>query len=114
MEFPADELKESVKWIKGHDFMDGSPRYTFEGRDPQDTYERFQVVIYAEREREFAHDPASVRNSYYGYVRDNSKECADIIGPFKKLKDAKEETLDLFNGYMQIYEKEMAQSQRMA
>ena len=28
---------------KGHDFMDGTPRYTtFEGRDPATTYERFQ------------------------------------------------------------------------
>ena len=41
MEFPKDERKENVKWVKSGDFMDGSPRYTFEGRDPQDTYERF-------------------------------------------------------------------------
>ena len=28
--------KEKVQWTKGHDFMDGTPRYTFEGRDPYD------------------------------------------------------------------------------
>ena len=55
IECPVDEPKVSVKWTKGSDFMDGSPRYTFEGRDPQDTYERFQVVIYTERERRYSH-----------------------------------------------------------
>ena len=48
LEFPTDETKEKVQWTKGHDFMDGTPRYTFEGRDPATTYERFQVVIYTE------------------------------------------------------------------
>ena len=43
LEFPTDETKEKVQWTKGHDFMDGTPRYTFEGRDPATTYERFQV-----------------------------------------------------------------------
>ena len=51
MEFSKDEVKNKVVWTKGADFTDGSPRYTFEGRDPATTYERFQVVIYTERER---------------------------------------------------------------
>lgn len=101
--FPADEPKETVTWQKGYDFMDGSPRYTFEGRDPQDTLERFQVVIYAEREREFQHDPASARRFYYGYVRDNERECADTVGRFRLLKEAKIETLKLFNRYMELF-----------
>ncbi len=49
-----DCIKTDVKWQKGYDFMDNSARYTFEGRDPQSTYERFQVVIYTQREREFS------------------------------------------------------------
>ena len=57
MEFPKDEVKNKVVWTKGADFTDGSPRYTFEGRDPATTYERFQVVIYTEMERRYAHDP---------------------------------------------------------
>ena len=101
LEFPADEPKVSVKWTKGTDFMDGTPRYTFEGRDPQDTYERFQVVIYTEREQQYPHDPRSVRNAYYGYVRDTEKECADTIGPFWRVKEAKEKTLELFNQFME-------------
>ena len=101
--FPADEPKSSVKWVKRSDFMDGSARYTFEDRDPQDTYERFQVVIYSEREREYPHDSTSTRTFYYGYVRDNEKECADTIGRFKTLKEAKEETLKLFNEYMTLF-----------
>ena len=70
MEFPKDEVKNKVVWTKGADFTDGSPRYTFEGRDPATTYERFQVVIYTEMERRYAHDPGSLCNHYYGYVRD--------------------------------------------
>ena len=34
LEFPKDEVICGIKWVKGSDFMDGSPRYTFEGRDP--------------------------------------------------------------------------------
>ena len=45
MEFPKDEVKNKIVWTKGADFTDGSPRYTFEGRDPATTYERIQVVI---------------------------------------------------------------------
>ena len=103
LDFPKDERKETVKWVKHADFMDGSPRYTFEGRDPQDTYERFQVVIYTERERKFSHDPSSVQNAYYGYVRDNDRECADTVGPFWSVKEAKSETLKLFNEYMDLF-----------
>ena len=77
MEFPKDEVKNKVVWTKGADFTDGSPRYTFEGRDPATTYERFQVVIYTERERRYAHDPGSLCNHYYGYVRDDKMECAE-------------------------------------
>lgn len=108
--FPSDEHKTAVKWQKGSDFMDGSARYTFEGRDPQNTYERFQVVIYSQRKREFSHDSTSVRKFYYGYVRDNEKECSDTVGRFKTLAEAKTETLKLFNKYMAIHAAE-AQAQ---
>ena len=33
MEFPKDEVKNKISWTKGADITDGSPRYTFEGRD---------------------------------------------------------------------------------
>ena len=96
-------IKNAVKWEKGCDFMDGTPRYTFDGRDPQSTYERFAVVIYTQRERQFSHDSQSVRNYYYGYVVDRDKECADTIGRFKTLNEAKDETLKLFNEYMESF-----------
>lgn len=67
MEFPKDEVKDKVIWTKGADFTDGSPRYTFEGRDPATTYERFQVVIYT---RLFLESPHHMQKSidvfYYG------------------------------------------------
>ena len=53
MEFHKDEVENKVVWTKGADITDGLPRYTFEGRDPATTYERFQVVIYTERERRY-------------------------------------------------------------
>lgn len=97
LSFPVDEPKQAVKWQKGYDFMDGSPRYTFEHRDPTTTYARFQVVIYVERMREHPHDPRSVRNYYYGYVCDDRLESSDTVGPFRTLKEAKTKTLELFN-----------------
>lgn len=89
--FPVDEVKKLVKWEKGYDFMDGTPRYTFENRDPATTYERFQVVIYVDDKK------------YYGYVLDNKLEYNDIVGPFSKLVDAKRETLSLFNYYIERF-----------
>ena len=103
MEFPKDEVKDKVIWTKGADFTDGSPRYTFEGRDPATTYERFQVVIYTERERRYTHDPGSLCNHYYGYVRDDKMECAETIGPYYPVREAKQKTLELFNLFMQQY-----------
>ena len=103
LEFPTDETKGKVQWTKGHDFTDGTPRYTFEGRDPATTYERFQVVIYTERERRYAHDPSSRCNHYYGYVRDNEQEWSETIGPFFSVREAKKETLALFNSFMERF-----------
>ena len=103
MEFSKDEVKNKIVWTKGADFTDGSPRYTFEGRDPATTYERFQVVIYTERERRYAHDPGSLCNHYYGYVRDDKMECAETIGPYYSVREAKRRTLELFNLFMQQY-----------
>ena len=103
MEFPKDEVKNKVVWTKGADITDGSPRYTFEGRDPAATYERFQVVIYTEMERRYAHDPGSLCNHYYGYVRDDKMECAETIGPYYSVREAKRRTLELFNLFMQQY-----------
>ena len=103
MEFPKDEVKNKIVWTKGADFTDGSPRYTFEGRDPATTYERFQVVIYTERERRYAHDPGSLCNHYYGYVRDDKMECAETIGPYYSVREAKRRTLELFNSFVQQY-----------
>jgi len=104
---PPDEPKEKVKWQERSDFIDGSPRYTFEGRDPATTIERFQVAIYAEKKREYAHDPRSSRYYYTGYVCDSKLETSDTVGPFKYLRDAKRETLKLFNSYMEDYAKEL-------
>ena len=103
MEFPKDEVKNKIVWTKGADFTDESPRYTFEGRDPATTYERFQVVIYTERERRYAHDPGSLCNHYYGYVRDDKMECAETIGPYYSVREAKQRTLELFILFMQQY-----------
>jgi hypothetical protein len=92
-----------IKWVKGYDFMDGTPRYSFEGRDPQVTVSDIKVVIYTERERKFSHDSTSIKNFYYGYVRHEPSETADIIGRFETLKQAKKETEKLFEEYCKLF-----------
>jgi hypothetical protein len=47
--------------------------------------------------------PSSRKRFYYGYVRDNEKECADTVGRFGTVKEAKAETLKLFNEYMTLF-----------
>ena len=91
------------EWTKGYDFMDNTPRYTFEGRDPQTTYEDIQVVIYSQYERKFSHDSTSKKLYYYGYVRYEPKETADTIGRFETLKQAKTETEKLFDEYCNLF-----------
>jgi len=90
------------EWQKGYDFMDESPRYSFEGRDPQSTYETIRVVIYQEQEKEYSHDTKK-RSYYYGYVTNNEKECSDTIGRYRTLKQAKEETEKLFDEYCKLF-----------
>lgn len=97
--------KQTVKWIKGNDPFDNSARYTFEGRDPSYSLERFQVVIYVKKEPEYPYGPK--KSYYYGCVQDTEKECKDITERYTKLKDAKQGTLDLFNLYMDKYQKEI-------
>lgn len=92
-----------IKWVKGHDFIDNSARYTFEGRDPSYTVSTIRVVIYTERERKFSHDPSSAKNFYYGYVTHQDKEMADTIGRFNTLKEAKQETEKLFEEYCRLF-----------
>lgn len=92
-----------IKWVKGFDFMDDSPRYSFDGRDPQNSLEDIRVVIYTTRERKFSHDSQSVKNYYYGYVEHYPTECSDEIGRFETLKEAKQETEKLFHKYCELF-----------
>lgn len=96
-------LKQKIKWVKGYDFIDNTPRYSFEGRDPQVTVSDIEVVIYSQCERKFSHDATSRKLYYYGYVRHNPSETADEIGRFETLKKAKEETEKLFNEYCKLF-----------
>lgn len=96
-------LKKKIKWIKGADFMDDTPRYSFEGRDPQVSVSDITVVIYSQYERKFSHDSTSRKLYYYGYVRHNPSETADEIGRFETLKKAKEETEKLFDEYCKLF-----------
>lgn len=59
------------KWDKYTDWLDGSPRYSFEGRDPESTLNRFTVVIYRER---ITRDFQRVYR-YFGSVYDNAREA---------------------------------------
>lgn len=90
------------KWTKGYDWLDDSPRYTFEDRDPCNTSETIRVVIYQEMEGEYGYNTKK-RPFYYGMVENTLKESQDIVGRFKHLKDAKRETEKLFEEYCKLY-----------
>lgn len=92
-----------IKWIKGNDFMDGSPRYTFEGRDPAYTISNIEVVITAERRRKYQHDSQSARIVYTGHVRHNPSETGDTTDEFESVKKCKIETEKLFNEYCSAF-----------
>ena len=92
-----------IRWEKSYDFMDNSPRYSFDGRDPQNSLEDIQVVIYTEKEEENK-GLGDKRNFYYGCVTHIPSETRDIIGRFKYLKDAKRETEILFNKYVKLFD----------
>lgn len=97
-----------IKWVKGYDFMDDSPRYSFEGRDPQSTYAPIRIVIYTQRQRKFSHDSTSTKNYYYVYIRHDPSETADELGRFETLKQAKIEAEKIFNEYCELFPNDTA------
>ncbi len=92
-----------IKWVKGEDFIDGSPRYTFEGRDPGYTLSPIQVVIYTERERRWSHDSQSVKNFYYVSIFHTPTETGDRLGRFNTVKEAKQEAEKIFIEYCELF-----------
>jgi len=92
-----------IKWIKGNDPFDESPRYTFEGRDPSVTVSHIQVVITTERKRKYLHDSQSVKNCYTGYVRHEPSETADTLRDYESLIECKKDTEKLFNEYCELF-----------
>lgn len=95
--------EKKIKWVKGEDWIDNLPRYTFEGRDPQVTVSDIQVVITTERKRKWSHDPSSVKNFYTGYVRHEPSETADTTKEFESIKECKAETENLFYEYCSLF-----------
>lgn len=85
---------EAAKWVKGEDWLDGSPRYSIEGRDPSSTLERISVVVVTEREAGYRTGPK--HRVYYAEVQDRDAEHVWRWGPYRSVKKAKamaEETL---------------------
>ena len=95
--------KQQIQWIKGCDPFDGTPRYSFEGRDPSVTVSAIGVVITAERRRKYAHDPKSSKLFYTGYVRHMEKESADYTKEYEHLNDCKAATEVLFQEYCRLF-----------
>lgn len=91
-----------VNWVKSISW-DGMASYTVEGHDASNKNAKIQVLIKSYRERENFRDSQSSRIFYYGCVLHSKSESADTIGRFRTLKEAKEETLKLFNKYCESY-----------
>ena len=89
-----------IKWLRGVDWLDGTPRYTIEGHgDLSYTDVPFVgVVIYQEREREYRGGPK--RPVWYGVVRECHREHEVIIGPCRYLKHCKQKTEREFHKMM--------------
>ena len=88
-------------WEAGKDWLDNSPRYTFEGRDPSYTYANITVVITKETAREYT--GGKLIPVYFGHITNNRTGTADTVGGFKKLMDAKIETEKLFFEYAKLF-----------
>ena len=95
--------KPTKKWIKGCDPFDGTPRYTFEGRDPSFTYSSIAVVITTERRRKYQWDPKSCRNFYTGTVYHMDEETFDRTDEYEHLNDCKVATEKLFAQYCELF-----------
>jgi hypothetical protein len=95
-------IKQKIQWQKGIDFIDNSPRYTFENRDPSYTSSIIRVVIYQEKIPEYQGSNKKI-TVYYGSVENTRTETGDTIGYYKTLKEAKEETLRLFEEYCTLF-----------
>ena len=74
-------------WRKGEDWLDGTARYSIEGRDPSDTIERISCIVYVEHVTPRRGEPK--KRVYYASVVDNRDEHEYRYGPFRLLKDAK-------------------------
>jgi len=91
------KLFEEGEWIKGQDFIDGSPRYrlvvpgVIEGEgyfcDSYDSPLRWHVLVVQEREREYRGGP--IKTVYYTVAEDCKKEARIEGGPFRFVRDAR-------------------------
>lgn len=92
----------TLKWKKSIG-SDGFSCYAIEGHDASDKTAKIQVLIKSSRERECFRDSQSSRIFYYGCVLHRETESASTIGRFRTLKEAKEETLKLFEQYCEKF-----------
>ena len=88
------------KWTKGFDFIDNSPRYTFDDRLPENNdNDRISVVIAQNTISVFG-----VEEKFYEcHVSITDLEIADSYYRIKYLKDAKRLAIELFEEYCKIY-----------
>ena len=61
----------SLKWIKGEDFIDHTPRYVIQDHEYGNSYYRFQLVITSERIKQWG----GYKLFYFPYVYDRNCEC---------------------------------------
>ena len=99
----AQATKKKYDWRKYSDPFDGTPRYTFEGRDPDCTVSDIAVVITTERRRKYEWDGKSVKNFYTGYVCHMRMECADTTREFESIAECKKATEALYELYVRDY-----------
>ena len=92
-------VTKKYKWTCGEDFIDGTLRYTFDGRDPSDTCENISVIIY----QEDVYTSFEKSKYYCIEVCNRRTETFDRNEKIKYLKDAKKEAEKLFEEYVKLF-----------
>lgn len=90
-----------VVWMKTRDFMDGSPRYSFDNREYGSSYHKIQLVI--TKGDWYNNITRRHEKRYTVTVCHVPTETLDRIEGIKYLKTAQDRCVALFNRYVEKF-----------
>jgi len=97
-----EELMKDKYWESGKDFTGTHMRYSFIGRDFENSLDDIVMVITTSKERIYKDDPKT--KIYYTVdIEYTPKEIVETITRIKTLKEAKAEAIKVFKKYLKKY-----------